>query len=127
MKSLYNLKVALVQDDFRVVLNAGSDDGVSEDMEFVIYSPGDEVFDPETKESLGHLEKVKGRVEIIHVQPTMAVGRSSQFTEQKYPVQNALSIFANNALGAGERQYDIRQVRRKLTGVEIGDFVRRIS
>lgn len=126
MKNLYNLRVASIQDNFRVVINAGSDDGVDEDMEFVIYSPGEEIIDPETGKSLGKLEKVKGRIEIVHVQPTMSVGRSSQFTDQKFPVQNALSALSSFGIN-GERQYDVRKVRRKLDTVEVGDFVRRLS
>jgi hypothetical protein len=51
-----------------VVLGAGSDQGVREGLLFVIYELGDEIYDPETSESLGRLEIVKGRVKVTHVQ-----------------------------------------------------------
>ena len=127
MKNLYDLRIASIQDDYRVVLNAGSEDGISEDMEFVIFTPGEEIFDPETDESLGHLELVKGRVEVVHVQASMSIGRSSQFSEQKYPVERPLALFGSiNALSS-ERPYDMRQIRLKLKNIAVGDRVRRIS
>ena len=126
MKDLYNLRVASVQDEFRVVINAGTEDGVREDMEFVIFSKGEEIKDPETGASLGQLEAVKGRIEIVHAQPTMAIGRSAQYSEKKYPVSSGL--LGGFSVGAGgERQYDVRQVRLQLKDVVVGDFVRRIS
>jgi hypothetical protein len=40
---------------------------------FVIYQPGDDVLDPETKASLGKLEIVKGAVTAEHVQESMTI------------------------------------------------------
>ena len=45
-----------------VILAAGSDDGVKQGMEFVIYSLSETIRDPETGDDLGQLEIVKGRV-----------------------------------------------------------------
>ncbi|MEX2120225.1 MAG: hypothetical protein WD847_11580 [Pirellulales bacterium] len=40
-------------------------------MEFLIYDLSDPILDPETKEELGQLEIVKGRVKVGHVQEKM--------------------------------------------------------
>jgi hypothetical protein len=126
VKDLYNLKVAAVQDEFRIVINAGAEDNVREDMTFVIFDEGDEIIDPETGNSLGRVETVKGRVEVIHVQSKMSIARSSEFTEQKHAVSR--TIFEPfSSMGGAERPYDIRQVRKRLNNVNIGDHVRRIS
>ena len=55
----------------RVVLNRGTQDGISEGDEFVVFSLGEEISDPKTGESLGMLEKIKGKGEVVHVQDRM--------------------------------------------------------
>lgn len=124
MKDLYNLKVASVESEFRVVLNAGEVDGVRAGMTFVIFELGDDIIDPDTGESLGKLERVKGKIEITHVQEKMSVGTSSDFTKQRIPVP------ARNALSGslfGSTEYEERQIRKKLSDPQIGNLARRIS
>ncbi|WP_299437302.1 hypothetical protein [uncultured Rhodospira sp.] len=70
------LRVARVVDDYKVVINRGAEDGIKEGQRFLVYGIGDEVVDPETKETLGRLELVRGRGEVVHVQPRMATIRS---------------------------------------------------
>jgi hypothetical protein len=65
-------KIAQIVSPTRVVLAAGSEAGVREGMEFIIYDLSDPIYDPETKESLGQLELHKGRVKVIHVQNKLA-------------------------------------------------------
>jgi hypothetical protein len=61
-------KVAKVVDDYTLVLNAGSEHGVSIGQRFLIYAIGEEILDPDTEESLGQLEIVKGTGKVTHVQ-----------------------------------------------------------
>lgn len=125
MKDLYNLKVASVEGPIRVVLNAGSDDGVRHNMTFVLFSVGDEILDPDTGESLGGLEKVKGTVEVIHVQEKMCIAESASFVTRKVPVRSH-AITLGVAIG-GERQYDEIEVKKQLSDVVVGDRARRTS
>src|SRR6266496_2316195 len=69
-------KIAQIIDATRVVLAAGKEQGVREGMEFVIYEFGPEIFDPETKESLGRLQLVKGRVIVYSVQAKLCTART---------------------------------------------------
>jgi len=69
-------KVAAIIDDTTLVLSVGSDHGVQEGQLFAIVSAHDEVLDPDTGESLGQWESVKGRVVVTHVQARMATARS---------------------------------------------------
>lgn len=64
-------KVAKILSTTQVILAAGSEHGVQEGMQFIVYELSDEILDPETKESLGRLELVKGRVKASHVQATL--------------------------------------------------------
>ena len=66
-------KVAKILDEVKVVINRGSKDGVKPGMRFVAYAEVDEVTDPDTGESLGKWELVKGRLLAAHVQPRMSV------------------------------------------------------
>jgi hypothetical protein len=57
-------KVAAIKGDYAVVINKGYNDGVEEDMRFMIYEEGEEIFDPDTTLSLGRLEYVKAKVKV---------------------------------------------------------------
>lgn len=66
-------KVAKILEQTSVVINKGSKDGVSIGQTFVIYQPGEEIFDPDSGASLGLLEHVKGRATVAHVQESMSI------------------------------------------------------
>ena len=67
------IKIVHVSDDnCDVSLNVGSINGVQEGDKFLVYSLSDhEIVDPDTWESLGYLEFVKGTGEVVHVQDKM--------------------------------------------------------
>jgi hypothetical protein len=60
--------VARIFSPHHVALAAGTEQGVKEGMIFVIYALGETITDPETRESLGQLEIVKGRVRVFFIQ-----------------------------------------------------------
>lgn len=67
-------KIAKILDEYNVVINKGRNDGVKERMPFVIFSiSSDEIKDPDTKESLGRLELVKGYITAFHIQERAAI------------------------------------------------------
>ncbi len=67
-----NIKIAKVIDRYTLVLNKGEKDGIKVGQRFLIYSIGDEIIDPDTKESLGNLEIVKGTGRVTNLQDKMA-------------------------------------------------------
>lgn len=71
-------KIARIDSHTRVVLADGSRSGVEVGMEFVIYELGEEIFDPETGDSLGQIEHVKGRVVVTHVQERMSFAETKE-------------------------------------------------
>ena len=73
MGSVIEGKVAQILDEFTLILNVGRAQGVKEGMEFVIFAPGEEVTDPDTGESLGQWEMVKGHVVATHVQEKLCL------------------------------------------------------
>jgi hypothetical protein len=54
-----------------VVVNLGSEDGITEKAEFLVYTKGAQVKDPDTGEDLGDVEIVRGRGQPKHIQPRL--------------------------------------------------------
>lgn len=81
MKS--NIKVvSVLDDDYKIVLNVGEFDGVSFGQRFLIYSLSDhEIIDPDTGDSLGFLEIVKGTGKVIHIQDKMCTIESNKYED----------------------------------------------
>lgn len=69
-------KVAKVINNYELVINVGCNKGLIKGSRFIVYSLGKEIFDPDTHESLGKLEIIKGTGEVIHVQEKMATIKS---------------------------------------------------
>lgn len=66
-----------------IVINRGARDGVRLGSRFLVFGYGPEVTDPASGESLGRLEVVRGRGEIVHVQDQMATLRSVEERQTK--------------------------------------------
>ena len=66
------MKVARVIDDYTLVINRGSENGAALGDRVLIYAIGEEIEDPDTGESLGALELVRGTGKVTHLQPKMA-------------------------------------------------------
>ena len=70
-------KVAQIVSDQEVILNRGSDQGITEGDYFAILDPKTlEVEDPETSESLGGIRKVKIVVRVTSVAPKLSLART---------------------------------------------------
>ena len=71
--------VVKVIDELTLVLNKGSDDGISKDDSFLVYYVEQEdIKDPISGESLGKLEIVRGSGSVVHVQPKMCTIKSNR-------------------------------------------------
>lgn len=73
--------VAHVIDEYKVVINRGSDQGVKVGDTYLIYAIGPELIDPETNETLGPLEVVRGRAVVRHVQEKASTLETLEFDE----------------------------------------------
>lgn len=71
-------KVVSVLSPNEVVVNLGRVDGVRDDAQFLVFVLGEELTDPDTQESLGPLERVRGKGAAKHVQPHMTTVRSTE-------------------------------------------------
>ena len=105
--------VAEIISDRKVVLNKGSQDGISDGDKFVVFRLGQEIHDPKTGESLGILEEIKGKGKVIHVQERMCIIQTYEFGEVERPLTSFI----------GEKS----RVYRKFVDVQRGDYVRNID
>ncbi|WP_428740307.1 hypothetical protein [Tenacibaculum sp.] len=78
-KKLENIKIVKIVDQYQIVINKGSNDGITDYMNFLVYEEGEEIIDPETKESLGVLEIAKGKLRVKHVQKSLTTLESDDF------------------------------------------------
>lgn len=87
--------VAKVIDDFNLIINRGSDHSISKGARFLVYYiDTEELIDPETKESLGHLEIIRGTGIATHVQEKMTTIKSNSYTSRGRTIRRQSGAFA---------------------------------
>ena len=103
-------KIVKILSETEVVLGAGEESGMREGMEFVIYQDGEEIFDPETKESLGTLEIVKGYVTVINVQTKISIAKTHTHSVTRTRQVYSSSILAALSGHIREEQIEVEKV-----------------
>lgn len=92
--------VANVINDYKVVINRGSEHDIRLGQRFLIYNLSDEeIVDPLTKEPLGYLEIVKGTGKVIHLQEKMATIESDKTEMTRTTVTKKRSPYIPPPLG----------------------------
>ena len=113
--------VAKILDKRKVVLNRGSRDGISNGDNFVVFGLGEEIHDPKTGESLGILEEIKGKGEVIHVQDHICTIQTYEFDLEPVPqARFGPDIFPDFM------EKEQRKVYREFVGVQRGDYARKV-
>ena len=103
-------KVAKVLGSNEIVLNRGRNDGVRAGMVFEVFAPeGEEVWDPDTGETLGTVEDVKATAEVTEVKDRLSVARLRQAANGPF-----------GAVDIGEMQENLQ----RMFGQMFGDDVR---
>jgi len=103
-EGIFPAAVIKVIDEYKIVINKGSRDGIKNGQRFLIYAETDELLqDPVTLEGLGNLEISKGTGKIIYVQEKWATIESDR---TKAPNKKIVTRIRNNpsnptALGVG--------------------------
>lgn len=128
-------RVAQILNERELVINIGSEAGVSKGMKFAVLADTPrEIIDPVTKESLGLLDQEKVKVQAKQVLPKMAVCRTYTFRRvggELNPGRNIASM-----LGPERQEYDTFNVENSSfpapidpsqSYVKIGDRVRQID
>ncbi|MDF2826411.1 MAG: hypothetical protein K0R68_3819 [Mycobacterium sp.] len=78
-------QVALVEDDYTLVINRGAEAGVTPGMVFAVYSDSGQVItDPESGRELGRLEREALQVRVFDVHPLFARAHTFVRTDDFY-------------------------------------------
>lgn len=142
-------KIAKVLGNNEVVVNRGREHGVRHGMVFEIFTPGgDEVWDPDTGETLGTVEDVKSKAEITEVKEKLSVARlqggdnplgAMNMGDMQENLQRMFGqMFGNNVqvqgFGTGGNQGDNDDLENMFGGpledlsqVQVGDAAREIK
>lgn len=112
-------KVAGIIDDHRVVINRGAEHGVTIGQRYLILSIGEELFDPDTNESLGCVEVIKGKGEVTHVQAKISTLQTTDTHEIKRRSTGLLAI-------AGLHDTVVEKEPKAFIDPEIGDIARKL-
>lgn len=103
-------KVAKILGNNEVVINRGRGDGVRQGMLFEIFAPeGEEVWDPDTGETLGTVEDVKARAEVTEVKDRLSVARLKNMgTESPF-----------GAMDIGDMQQNLQRIFGQMFGDDV--------
>ena len=124
-------KIARILSPTQVVLAGGTEQGIREGMEFVIYELSEPIFDPDTRESLGQLELHKGRLKVLFAQDKIATATT---LKRKVYRQSIADFAALSGLTGGWTEDHeklpvetsaITALKNELT-VKVGDLVRSV-
>ncbi len=98
-------KVAKILGKGEIALNRGRSHGVRQGMLFEIFAPeGEEVWDPDTGETLGTVEDVKAKAEVTEVKEKLSIARIS---DTDSPL---------GAAGFGEMQENLQRIFQQMFG-----------
>jgi len=113
---LYPIRVAAVQEDGTVVLSQGGDK-IAEGTLLGVFTEGREIFDSDTKESLGKVENVVATIKINRVEPKMSFAQVVNGDASKISKGLACRIKKTTKQDTAGRKADV--VRTKQGGVKL--------
>lgn len=117
-------KVIKIISDSEILINAGANKKLAQGTSLDIFITGEEIFDPDTNESLGTLDTVKATVEVDTVYPQMALCKKIE-----YSTTNLIESISNsiNVKKVKRLKIDPSEISGGLSSdltIHIGDLVR---
>lgn len=125
MNNIITGKVVKILNADTIVINKGAADGVTTGNRFLIYHLGDELFDPDTKDSLGTLEIVCGEGKPTHIQEHITT-----LTSDRYEIRKTKTVVKRNSFfssGDVEETYDPETIQLPFENPQVGTLVRQIK
>ena len=92
-KGTFPATVAKVLDNYKLVINKGSEDGIRQGQRMLVYGISDEeIKDPRTGKSLGYLELVRGTGKIAYIEEKMSILESDKISESSISYEELKEI-----------------------------------
>lgn len=128
MKKYHVVKII---DEYKIVISAGSDDGIQQgDSFYVLGKETQELIDPVTNESLGYIGAKKDIVCAFEVKPKYSICENAKKTVAYSSAIEAIKMADLSMLGKSKPVHlnvDIEQISGELdvdnTPIQIGDIV----
>jgi hypothetical protein len=96
-KTIFPANVVRVIDRYKLAINRGLEDGLRLGQRILVYKlSNEEIIDPNTEESLGYLEIVKGTGKVIHIQD-----RLSTIESDKKEIKRTINNYNNPYIPRG--------------------------
>ena len=118
-------KIVKIINEYRVVVNAGSNDLIRDNQTLEVYVPGREIIDPDSGDSLGTLDYVKAKLRVVDVFPKMCVCENRN-TEPVISLMTTLSSLQRQE--ALPLAVDSKEISGGYEGIDkkihVGDLVR---
>lgn len=115
--------VADISDSYRVVLNAGENEGVALGDLFLIYGISKEIKDPLSGEVLEKLEVIRGIGKVIHVQKKICTVETTNKTQITLKRPSLATLFY--PLSGEETKSE--SILKPFDSPQVGDFARRMT
>ena len=126
MAEIITGKVVKVIDEYTIVINKGSNHGVNSENRFLVYRLGEELFDPDTNESLGILELICGEGKPKHIQPSQTTLYTAKTFIKKTKTVTKTGPYGG-LFGNTEEVYDPDITDIPFENVEVGYLVKQIK
>lgn len=119
-------KVIEILSDCKIVINAGSNQNIHNGEKFLIYSLSDkEIIDPDTNESLGYLEIVKGTGVVTHVQEKMSTLESNTYHYSSKTIKRTSPF--HTVFNPSIEEVETDKTQEPFTDPSIGDLAKRVN
>jgi hypothetical protein len=110
-----DFKVLKVVSATELVINCGTNDGVTSRARFLIYSLGEELTDPDDGRAYERLEITKGTAEVKHVQATICTVETAETYNKRVAMPGLVGLQGTTETVTVPKPFDDAQV---------GDFAR---
>lgn len=119
------IKVVKIIDEYRVVINAGSNNLIHDGQNLEIFVPGTPIIDPDTGDNLGTLDYIKAKLRVVNVFPRMSVCANRE-TESTGLLRSFASVLQTQEILP--LNIDSKEISGGYEGIDkkihIGDLVR---
>lgn len=120
MTNRENYKIIKVINEQNIVINAGKDKGLEEGTELEIFTPGEVLVDPETKEELGTLDIVKADIELTTLYEKFSICKNSAYVTTN-PIIGIAESFEQR------RRKDLNIDTTEISGYGVDEYSKKIK
>ncbi len=122
------IKIVKIINEYRVVINAGSNDLIHDGQYLEIFVPGTPIIDPDTGDDLGTLDYIKAKLRVVNVFPRMSVCENRE-TESTGLLRSFASVLQTQEVLP--LNIDSKEISGGYEGIDkqihVGDLVRTVD